>query len=61
MTPGEINAQWPDPVYRCRGCRTTENLVWFNGTSCPVCQNPSCIKALWEEWDAAYYQDEGEY
>lgn len=61
MTPGQINAQRPEPVYRCRPCKTSENLSWYRGTSCPVCDRPECHKELDAEWAAATnaYQEEG--
>jgi hypothetical protein len=49
MSPGEINAKYPEPVYRCRACRSAENLRWFGGTSCPVCDKPECSAALVKE------------
>lgn len=52
--PHEIRAADGSAVYHCRVCRTEEALQWFNGTSCPVCKRPECVKELWAEYDAAY-------
>ena len=53
MSPDEINKSHGKVVYRCRVCRVESGLVWFNGTSCPVCLKPECAKELWREWDGA--------
>lgn len=58
--PHEIRRQDGSPAYHCRTCLTTEDLRWFNGTSCPVCRKPECSKELWGEWDAALNQPEEE-
>lgn len=50
LSPDQINAQHSDPVYRCRVCRAATGLHWFNGTSCPVCDKPSCNAALAQEY-----------
>ena len=52
-SPGQINVEHGRVVYRCRVCRAESDLVWFKGTSCPVCRKPECAKELWREWDEA--------
>lgn len=52
-TPDEINSQYPDPVYRCRGCHVGSGLHWYRDTSCPVCSKPECIAQVDAEWAAA--------
>lgn len=52
--PHEIRRADGSAAYRCRVCRAEDRLVWFNGTSCPVCERPECVKELWAEYDAAY-------
>ena len=48
-TPDEINLKH-GASYRCRPCGATSGLHWYRGTSCPVCSNPECTKALNKEW-----------
>lgn len=54
MSPDEINARYPEPVYRCRNCRAATGLRWFGDTSCPVCSRPECYDAVSAEYQAAY-------
>ena len=59
MTPCEINAiPGNTHVYKCRGCNSAENLSWFMGTSCPVCNNPECHKQLSAEYNSSYDEDD---
>ena len=57
-SPGDINSHFGRTVYNCRPCGTDQNLSWFNGTSCPVCDKPECTKALWEEWNIVMQRQE---
>jgi hypothetical protein len=51
-TPDEINKK-NGAHYRCRPCGASSGLRWYRGTSCPVCANPECVKALDAEWGQA--------
>lgn len=57
MSPGQINDQHrathPEGIYRCRKCRTDQNLNWFRGTSCPVCDKQECGEFCEAEWQQA--------
>lgn len=55
-SPDKINADRGYAAYKCRVCRAETGLVWFNGTSCPVCRKPECAKELWREYDEAVRQ-----
>ena len=59
-SPDDINKERGHIVYRCRACYADKDLVWFNGTSCPVCRKPDCAKVLWQEYDDARKQIEEE-
>ena len=59
-SPNDINGERGHTVYRCRACHTDKDLVWFNGTSCPVCRDPKCALELWSEYDDARKQMEEE-
>ena len=52
--PHEIRLSDGSPAYRCRNCRTDKDLQWFGGTSCPVCDDPICSRALRDEYNASY-------
>ena len=55
-SPNDINRERGYVVYKCRVCYAETDLVWFNGTSCPVCYKPECAKELWREYDEAVRQ-----
>ena len=55
--PHEILDSAGNYLYACRPCGKKTNLHWYNGTSCPVCDNPECEAALDLEWKLAYEND----
>lgn len=56
LLPHQINEHHGKIVYRCRGCGVATGLVWFMGTSCPVCLKLECVEKLEAEYAQAYQQ-----
>lgn len=46
MTPTKINELHGKPVWTCIGCKTPNDLHWWNGLSVAICDNKECS----DEW-----------
>jgi hypothetical protein len=56
--PHEIRGKDGEVYYRCRVCWSPDALIWYRGTSCPVCSKPECREAVDREWASMTKGDE---